>query len=96
MSLRARGYEAEADLLDRLVFRERVCDSQCGAMQAVADAWYRAEKEFDLSEDDPYEAIRQLRAVIMSVQRSAFDAGFDAGQDGGIRAWAYEAWSGQQ
>lgn len=34
-----------------------------------------------------------LRAAIISVQRSAFYAGFDAGQDGGIRAWAYEAWA---
>jgi hypothetical protein len=62
--LRARGYKDEADLLDRLILRERVCDSQCGAMQAVADAWYRAEKEFDLSDDDPYEAIKRLRAMI--------------------------------
>ena len=40
--------------------------------------------------------IKRLRGVIMSVQRSSFDAGFDAGQDGDIRAWAYEAWAGQQ
>jgi hypothetical protein len=64
LGLRARGYAAEADLIDRLILRERVCDSQCGAMQAAADAWYRAEKEFDLSDDDPYEAIKRLREMI--------------------------------
>lgn len=62
--LRALGYDAEADLIDRLILRERVCDSQCGAMQAAADAWYRAEKEFDLSDDDPYEAIKRLREML--------------------------------
>jgi hypothetical protein len=64
LDLRARGYGAEADLIDRLILRERVCDSQCGAMQAVADAWYRAQTEFDLSDDDPYEAIKRLRAML--------------------------------
>lgn len=49
--------------LDRLRHRERVCDSQCGAIQQVAAAWYRAEAEFDLSDDDPYEAIKRLREI---------------------------------
>lgn len=47
--------------LQRLRHREQVCDSQCGPMQAMAEAWYRAEKEFDLPDDDPYEAIKRLR-----------------------------------
>lgn len=47
--------------LERLRHRERVCDSQCGPIQFMADAWYRAEREFDLPDDDPYEAIVRLR-----------------------------------
>lgn len=58
---RRKGERGPDDLLDLLIL---VCDSRCGAMQAVAHAWYRARQEFDLSDDDPYEAIKRLRAMI--------------------------------
>jgi hypothetical protein len=56
--------------LERLRHRERVCDSQCGPMQAMADAWYRAEQEFDLQDDDPYEAIKRLRTELAAHRAS--------------------------
>lgn len=39
--------------------------------------------------------VMRLRSVIGSVQRSAFDAGFDAGMAPGFkdRIWAYRKWS---
>jgi len=53
-----------ADKLDALMFRERLCDARCGPMQNAAESWYRAEREFNLPDDGPYEAIVRLRAEI--------------------------------
>lgn len=37
--------------------------------------------------------IRELQTALLSVQRSAFDAGYDAGKEGRVREWAYKEWS---
>ena len=66
--LRARGFFAEADLIDHLVWREVICDSHCGADQAMAEAWYRAEREFCLEDYDTYEAIKRLMEAINGKQ----------------------------
>ena len=41
------------------------------------------------------EDIKRLRANTMSVQRSAFDAGYDAARDGQSRSIAYGLWSNE-
>ena len=60
MSFRNWLTKSDAAELKRLRQRERGCDAICGAMQSVAHSWYQAEKEFDLDDDGPYEAIKRL------------------------------------
>lgn len=44
--------------------RARLCDMACGAMNRVAEGWYRAEKEFALEDEGPFEAVERLQSEI--------------------------------
>lgn len=55
------NYERIRAELEHLRHLGRVCDSECGPIQAIAHAWYRAEEEFYLPDEDPYAAIVRLR-----------------------------------